>query len=226
MKARYLLLIILCLFIKTVFAQTALTGTVTDEHGMIKLSNVFIRNISNKQIALTDKSGRFDIKAAPGNVLILTLVGYVSDTLYLIDMKPKRIELKIQGIRLGEVRVHESATFNPREEYPDVYKKSKFALSPSNWFGKDARDARKLKHYFDKEEQQRQIDAAFNKVLVSSIVPLKGEELEDFMALYRPSLSFVKNSTPQTMTVYINDSYRKFLALPPDKRSLPSLNDN
>jgi len=226
MKIKYLLSAVLCLFIKAVFAQSVLTGTVAEARKNIKLSNVFIRNISNKQVALSDDAGRFDIKATTGNTLIFTLPGYVSDTLYLVDMKPKDIELKIQGITLNEVSVRESAMFNPREEYPDVYEKSKFALSPSRWFGKEARDARRLKHYFDNEEQQRQIDAVFTRTLVSSIVPLKGRELENFMAMYRPSLSFVKSSSPQTITVYINDSYRKFMALPPDKRTLPNLNSN
>ena len=226
MKTKYLLSAVLCLFSKAVFAQSVLTGTVTEEHKNTKLNNVFIRNISNKQVALSDDAGRFDIRAAAGNTLIFTLPGYVSDTLYLVDMKPKYIELKIQGITLKEVSVRESATFNPREEYPDVYEKSKFALSPSRWFGKEARDARRLKHYFDNEEQLRQIDAVFTKTLVSSIVPLKGIELDGFMTMYRPSLSFVKSSSPQTMTVYINDSYRKFMTLPPDKRTLPSLSGN
>ena len=226
MKTKYLLSAGLCLFIKIVSAQSVLTGTVTEEHKTTKLNNVFIRNISNKQIALSDNAGRFDIKATTGNTLIFTLPGYISDTLYLVDMKPKHIELKIQGITLNEVSVRESAKFNPREEYPEVYERSKFALSPSRWFGKEARDARRLKRYFDNEEQQRQIDAAFTRTLVSSIVPLKGRELDNFMAMYRPSLSFVKSSSPQTMTLYINDSYRKFMALPADKRTLPDLNSN
>jgi hypothetical protein len=226
MKTKYLLSAVLCLLIKAAFAQSVITGMVTEEHKSTQLNNVFIRNISNKQVALTDDAGRFNIKATTGNTLIFTLPGYVSDTLYLVDMKPKHIELKIQGITLNEVSVRESATFNPREEYPDVYEKSKFALSPSRWFGKEARDARRLKHYFDNEEQQRQIDAVFTKTLVGSIVPLKGRELDSFMAMYRPSLSFVKSSSPQTITVYINDSYHRFMALPADKRTLPSLSSN
>ena len=224
MKTKYILLAALIISIKTSFAQGVLSGTVTEVGKNIKLNNVFIRDINNKQVALSDNTGSFDIRAITGNTLIFTLPGYVSDTLYLVDLKPKHIELKLQGITLSEVSIKETnAPFNPREEYPEVYEKSKFALSPSNWFGKEARDARRLKHYFDNEEQQRQIDAAFNRALVSSIVPLKGRELDGFMALYRPTIDFVKSSSPQTMTLYINDSYRKFMALPPDKRILPSL---
>jgi hypothetical protein len=224
MKMKYLLLAAFTISIQASLAQNIVTGTITESGKNIKLNNVFIRDITNKQIALSDKSGYFDIKAEKGNTLIFTLPGYVSDTLYLIDIKPKQVELKLQGITLSEVSVREAAKpFNPREEYPEVYEKSKFALSPSNWFGKDARDARRLKHYFETEEQERQIDAAFTKTLVSSIVPLKEPELDGFMALYRPTLAFVKSSSPQTMTLYINDSYKKFMALPPDKRTLPKL---
>jgi len=223
MKTTYLLLAALLLTINTAFAQGVLTGSVTEIHKDLKLNNVFIRDINNKQIALSDEGGSFDIRTAQGHTLIFTLPGYVSDTLYVVDMSPKHIELKLLGLTLNEVSIHETATFNPHEEYPEVYEKSKFALSPSRWFGKDARDARRLKRYFDSEEQERQIDAAFNKTLVSSIVPLKGQELDNFMGLYRPTLKFVQTSSPQTMTVYINDSYHKFLALPADQRHLPTL---
>lgn len=203
-------------------AQNILSGKVTESGKNIKLENVFVRDMNSKEVALSNKSGAFDIRTQANHTLILSLSGYISDTLYLIDMKPKHIELRLQGINLRTVNIHNTnVPFNPRKEYPQVYEKSKFALSPSRIFGKESRDARRLKRYFEREQEQRQIDAIFTKAFVSSIVPLKGKALEDFMAMYRPTLSFVKNSSRQTLTIYVNDSYRKFMALPPDKRSLP-----
>jgi len=105
-----------------------------------------------------------------------------------------------------------------------VYEKSKlYPLSPSTWFGKEARDARRLKRYFAREEQERKVDQVFNRVYVGSIVPLKGQELDDFMQLYRPSYSFITGNNSESLAVYINDSYKKFMALPPDKRHLQRL---
>ncbi|EHQ26269.1 peptidase associated/transthyretin-like domain-containing protein [Mucilaginibacter paludis] len=207
-------------------AQTILSGIVTESGKNTKLENVFIKDTGSKQVALTDKSGSFDIRTAVNHTLIFSSPGYISDTLYVIDMKPKRVELKLRGISLNTVDISSNAApFNPEAEYPEIYEKSKFALSPSRIFGKESRDARRLKHYFKTEQEQRQIDAVFTKALVSSIVPLKGVDLDNFMMMYRPTLAFAKNSSQQTLTVYINDSYRKFKALPPEKRSLPRLND-
>lgn len=225
---RYILLITTAVLFISISAQAqVLNGTVVEAGKNTRLENVFVREVGSKQVALTDKSGNFDIRTSLNHTLILTLPGYVSDTLFVIDFKPKNIELKQQGITLQTVTIAESKVpFNPEAEYPEIYERSKFALSFSRMFGKESRDARRLKRYFKNEVEQRQIDAIFTRTLVSSVVPLKGHDLENFMAMYRPSLAFAKNSSQQTLVVYINDSYKKFKALPPNKRGLPTLNGN
>jgi hypothetical protein len=114
--------------------------------------------------------------------------------------------------------------FDPKKEYPDVYQKSKvYVLSPSSWFGKENRDARRLKRYFRTEAEERHVDAVFTRAYVGSIVPLKGKDLEDFMTLYRPSYAFLRSNNSESLVAYINDSYKKFQTLPPEKRSLQRL---
>lgn len=207
-----------------VYSQS-LKGTVTESGTGNKLSDVFVKDITNKQIALTDKSGKFEIKSEAGHTLIFSSPGYTDDTLFVVDLVQKRIELKTKTIALREVNITAARlAFDPHKEYPDVYTQSKvYVLSPSSWFSKEGRDARRLKHYFEREEQERKIDQVFNRVYVSSLVPLRGQELEDFMTLYRPSYAFVTGNNSGSMAVYINDSYKKFQALPPDKRHLQKL---
>lgn len=223
MKLRYTL--IAALFCITISAQAQiLSGTVVEAGKNTRLENVFIREIGSKKIALTDKTGSFDIRTALNHTIILSLPGYVSDTLFVTDFKPKHIELQQAGISLQAVNIADSKVpFNPEAEYPEIYERSKFALSPSRIFGKESRDARRLKRYFKTEVEQRKIDAIFTKTLVSSVVPLKGHDLENFMAMYRPSLAFAQNSSQQTLVVYINDCYKKYKLLPPDQRGLPAL---
>lgn len=224
MKLRSILTIAVLFFIVLSSKAQVLSGTVTETGKNTRLENVFIRDLGSKQVALTNKAGEFDIRTLLNHTLIFSLPGYVSDTLFVVDFKIKHIELQQAGISLQAVNVSDSkAVFNPEEEYPEVYRNSKFALSPSRMFGKQSRDARRLKRYFKNEVEQRQIDAIFTRALVSSVVPLKGKELESFMAMYRPTLAFAKNSSQQTLVVYINDSYKKFKELPPEKRSLPAL---
>lgn len=226
MKKKLYLFATMLLLGNGLFAQSLVKGTVIESGSGIKLSDVFVRDMTNKQIALTDKSGKFEIKSETGHTLIFSSPGYVDDTLFVVDLAQKRVELKTRTIALREVNITaQRLAFDPHKEYPDVYTKSKvYVLSPSSWFSKEGRDARRLKRYFAREEQERKVDQVFNQVYVSSLVPLRGQELEDFMTLYRPSYAFVTSNNSESMAVYINDSYKKFRALPPDKRHLQKLN--
>lgn len=225
MKLKIITIVMLVFTTGFVYAQAPLKGTVEEAGKNTRLSNVFIKDINNNQLTLTDNNGDFEIPTETGHTLIFNSPGYVSDTLYVVDMKPKTIKLEVLTIALREVKINATrGGFNPREEYPQVYEKSKvYILSPSSWFGKEARNARRLKRYFAMEQEQQKIDQVFNAAYVSSLIPLRGQELEDFMTLYRPSYDFVKSNEGQSMALYINDCYKKFKALPPDKRSLDRL---
>jgi hypothetical protein len=225
MKMRYILIILIGLIAGSVNAQSTLRGTVVDRSSGNKLPDVFIRNNNSKQLGITDKDGKFSIKAETGNLLIFDSPGYVSDTLYLVDMVPKKIEMVTKTIALREVTISSTKqAFDPHKEYPEVYTKSKlYVLSPTTWFGKDAKDARRLKRYFRREEEERKVDAVFTRAYVGSLVPLKGEDLDDFMVMYRPSYSFISGNDNTSLAVYVNDSYKKYQALPPEKREPQTL---
>jgi len=226
MKLKFITIVMLVFTTGIVYAQNPLKGTVEEAGKNTRLSNVFIKDMTNNQLALTDKNGEFEINAETGHTLVFTAPGYVNDTLYVIDMKPKHIKMEIMTIALREVKIsaRRGAAFNPRQEYPEVYQKSKvYILSPSSWFSREGKQARRLKRYFAMEMQQEKVDEVFNAAYVGSLVPLKGQDLEDFMTMYRPSYAFIKSNGGQSLAVYINDSYKKFMALPPDKRSVGRL---
>lgn len=206
-------------------AQGLLKGRVYENANGRELPNVFIRDNNSKQLALTEKDGSFSIRTEPGHTLIFDCPGYVSDTLYVIDMAHKKVMMETKTINLREVNINATRQFfDPHKEYPEIYTKSKvYIMSPTTWFSKEGKDARRLKRYFAHEEEERRVDAVFSRGYVGSIVPLKGQELDDFMTLYRPSYAFIKSNNSESLAVYINDSYKKFKALPPEKRKLPKL---
>jgi hypothetical protein len=206
-------------------AQRTFKGTVYEDGTNIRLSDVFVRDANSRQVSITDKDGTFTITTAAGHTLIFNSPGYNSDTLYLVDLTPKRINLTTQRISLSQVNITaKRADFNPREEYPEVYEKSKvYVFSPSTWFSGEGKKARRLKRYFQHEAEERNIDAAFSPAYVSSIIPLKGTDLENFLTMYRPSYAFLRSNNRESMAAYINDSYKKFMALPPDKRAPQAL---
>ncbi len=222
---KYIAVVLILLAFKANAQYDVLKGVVREVNSREKLSDVFIKDINNKSITLTDKNGRFTISTATGHTLIFSSPGYVSDTLYVINMQPKTVELKSMPISLGEATVRSSRiAFDPRTEYPDVYRKAKiYPLSPSTIFSRESRNARKLKRYFAHEEEERYIDDKYSKLYVSGIVPLKGVELEDFMAMSRPSYAFLKKTNGADLVLYVNDQYKKFKAMPPSQRSSRSL---
>jgi len=226
MKLKFITIVMLVFTTGLVYAQAPLKGTVEEAGKNTRLSNVFIKDMNNNQLTLTDKNGEFEINSETGHTLVFTSPGYVNDTLYVIDMQPKKIKLEIMTIALREVKIsaRRGAPFNPQQEYPEVYQKSKvYVLSPSSWFSREGKQARRLKRYFNTEMQQEKVDEVFNAAYVGSLVPLKGRDLEDFMTMYRPSYAFIKSNGGQSLAVYINDSYKKFMALPPEKRSADRL---
>ncbi len=225
MKKLFSLAILLITAATFANAQTIFKGTVYEHGTNNRLPDVFIKDITNKQVSITDKNGNFGIRAAAGQTLIFNSPGYISDTLYLVDMLPKKIELTTSMISLRGVNITATRTaFNPREEYPEVYEKSKvYAFSPSTWFSDEGKKARRLKHYFQREAEERNIDAAFSPAYVTSLVPLRGNDLENFMTMFRPNYAFLRSNNSESMVAYINDSYKKFMALPADKRAPQSL---
>jgi hypothetical protein len=225
MKQKYLVLIAALFIAGTVNAQNVLKGTVYESGKNTRMPDVFIKDNNNRQLTITDDKGNFSIHTESGHTLIFNSPGYVSDTLYVTDFAPKRIEMVTQTITLRQVNITSTKqSFDAHKEYPEVYTRSKvYPLSPTSWFSKDARDARRLKKYFKHEEEERHVDEVFNPTYVSSLVPLRGQELENFMTMFRPTYAFLKSNNGESLTVYVNDSYKKFTALPADKRSLPSL---
>ncbi|RWY57433.1 peptidase associated/transthyretin-like domain-containing protein [Mucilaginibacter gilvus] len=225
MKKIFTLITVILLSTGLASAQDVLKGTVYENGTNVKLDNVFIRDNNNKQITLTDKNGDFSIKTTTGHILVFTSPGYNPDTLYLVDMRLKKVMLSPQFIALNQVNVRSTRlAFDPRKEYPDVYSKSKvYAFSPSTWFSKEGKDARRLKKFFQREAQERHVDEVFSKAYVGSLVPLKGQELENFITLYRPTYAFLRSNNAESIVAYVSDSYKKFQALPADKRTLQPL---
>jgi hypothetical protein len=226
MRPHFFIAVLLCLFITSAAsAQDYLEGKVVDAVGGKALSDVFIKNVTKSKITITEGDGEFEIPAAVGNLLIFSSPGYISDTLLVVDMRDLNIRLKTNPALLKEVNITSSRDdFDPRSEYPEIYTKSKvYILSPSSLFSKEAKNARRLKKYFAEEEKERAVDQAFSIAYVSSIVPLRGIELQTFMAMYRPSYEFIQSHSGPTLASYINDSYKKYKELTPEQRKRSSL---
>jgi hypothetical protein len=235
------LFLILILFLPVgLVAQTVLSGTVYDfENKEFPLQQVAIRNLSNNQVAVTKASGQFTIPAKKGDLITFALVGYHVDTLYLVDLKPKTIYLPRNSTGLKEVEIV-SAKISP---YLDLSNPNaqpsrrvstdglegkgnfdraggvKFALG----YGKYRREQEKVQRLEARDEIETEINANFNEQTVNELIKLEGEELKEFMAIYRPTVAQVSADRPFNYSYYIAQAHQAWLKLTPAQRKLPPM---
>jgi hypothetical protein len=230
LKKLYLLFIISFASVTQAFSQTFFTGTIIESGTRTKLTNVFINNLSNGKTALTNDAGHFKLPAAVNDIISFSFPGYFTDTIVLLHLRPVKRFMRVKGILLNAAEIKAEA-FDLRKEYPEAYTRGNFLQIPSTGgvkisltklLGKKGIRARRLKRMLEKEVKERRIDALFNEKVVAAVLPLKGNDLKDFVFMYRPTLSFLKKSSASDLTIYINDSYKKFLLIPLQQR-IPKL---
>ena len=91
------------------------------------------------------------------------------------------------------------------------------------------REKAKVKALDEAAYYEDEIRQYFNEEHVSDLIKLKGQDLKDFIALYRPSVARVKSEDPFNYDFYIAQAYQTWLKLPPEGRKLPpvpTLNKN
>jgi hypothetical protein len=234
-----LILFLLVVLPIRLLAQGNVSGTVYDfENKTFPLQQVAVQNLNNKQIAVTKANGQFTIKANKGDLLQFTLVGYHVDTLYLTDLKPKTIYLPANSKSLKEVEIVETkispyldlennAKENTRittdgleeKENTDRAGGLQFALG----YGKYKREQAKVKMLEERDAYETEIKANFNEQTVHELIKLTGQELKDFINMYRPSVALIKSERPFNYAYYIAQAHQKWLKLPPHQRKAPPM---
>ncbi|MCD0487985.1 hypothetical protein LPB86_07080 [Pedobacter sp. MC2016-14] len=219
-------------------AQSKVSGNVYDyDNKSFPLQKVTVRNLSNKQVVTTKAAGQFEILAKQGDVLEFTLLGYHTDSLYLVDLKPKTVLLPTNSTALKEVNIR-AATVSPYlNAGPDPNAKAPTRVGTDGLEGKKNTDRAggitfALGHNRYKKDQQkaRMLDARdsleteirlnFNEKTVEELTKFKGQELKDFIAYFRPSVARVKSERPFNYAYYIAEAKQTWLKIPVEQRKL------
>lgn len=234
--ARYLFFITL-LFSSAAFAQAPFKGRVFEVKTRIGLAGIRIENLTNKKTAITDNKGDFSIPAKNGDLLTFKGFAYSADTVLMTEPWAKEIFLEPLNNELQPVNITTTETKNMNTYYdplyhgqPVVYARDKKGYAKGGiiwriWYWKkDEKKKAKL------EAKQREFDMRYNISLVfkpkniGKYVPLTGQELDDFINLYTPTPA-VYNANDFNLVNYLNACYKKYQALPADKRQPPKLED-
>ncbi len=212
-------------------AQT-LTGKVFDnDKRAVALQKVIVKNLSNFALATTDFNGIFSIKAKKGDLISFTKQQYHTDTLFLIELLPKTIYLPYNVTILNEVAII-GAKISPYLDLKNPNAKPTTLLETSKergglrlnmGYGKNKRVRARILALAETDKYETEIRENFNLVILANLLPLKGEELNIFNILNKPSIQLIKTERPFDYTYYIVQTYNKWQKLPAAQKILPPL---
>ncbi|WP_131538628.1 carboxypeptidase-like regulatory domain-containing protein [Pedobacter nototheniae] len=225
-----------------VFAQTVTTGTIFDySNKKLSLPGVSVKNLTNKKSTSTNNAGKYTISANVGDLIEFSLVGYHTDTLYLTNLLNRTIYLPTKSNNLNDVNIQavrlNKSLVNIKDPLAEKYTllstggnldRKKMTdkvggLGLNLGYGKYKRQQRKEADLEEKERYQEEIDDNFNEKTVSEMTKLEGQDLKNFLLIYRPSVEAVKAERPYRYQYYISRAFVAWQKLSPQERKLQDL---
>lgn len=237
-----LIVLLLLIFPFQIVAQTVTTGGVFDySKKNVSLPGVTVRNLNNKKVTLTNNSGKFVITANVGDVLEFSLVGYHTDTLYLTNLLTKIVYLPVKSTSLNDVTVEgvkiNKEITNAKDPLAEKYtllstggnldrKRMTDKVGGLNLnlgYGKYKRQQQKEAMLEEREAYRDEINANFNETTVAKLTNLSGNDLKNFLLIYRPSVEKIQSERPFRYSYYIAQSFSAWKKLSPQERKLQDL---
>jgi len=236
----FLISILLSFIVNLSFAQGNLTGRVLENKTRFPLSGISVQNLKSNIITVSDQNGLFSIKAHVGDLVTFSGFSYQPDTLYVKDLSSVEILLDLKGTTLKGVTVTgtetrlgnltAAPTLSPFGGQTLVYQKD----ANGNYNGgltmnifdshSNANKRRKAVQLGKDEELKQQIAKDFSPENLKNYVPLKDQEMTNFIIMYTPTIA-TYTSPDFNLTVYIDSCYTEFLKIPPDRRQSKDLTD-
>jgi len=232
------LLLCFCFLAGMVSAQDNLTGRIYEYKTRTILPGVTIRNLKTNGVTVSDRTGGFSIAAKVGDLVVFNSFAYQPDTLYVKDLKYTEVQLALKSNMLNEVKVNgqevKVGSLKPTPSpspfggqtlvYQTDAKGNPVGGLRMNVFDSHAAQ-KKRDHAIQTEKDEAlkmKIADIFSPEGLKNYVPFKGQEMQNFISLYTPTIDTF--TAPEfNLTVYINNSYREFMKIPADERASASL---
>lgn len=233
---RYFLLLLLCVSVSTVFGQDVFKGQVYENKTHITIAGAVVMDITNKGVTTTDDKGRFSISAKKGDLVVFGGFAYEPDTLVVTNLT-QDVYLNPRQNMLNEVKVKTDSTTRFNKYYDPMFHGQAVAYQRDANFnptggiairfndshGSEKKRA-KLAKEMSEQSAQDEINKVFSKENIAKYVPLKGDDLKGFIALYTPTAEDYKQPN-FNLLIYLSDCYKKFQALPEDERHPSAVNE-
>jgi CarboxypepD_reg-like domain len=231
---------ILSVYFSLAFSSSCLfsqqiSGRITKKYSREILIGVTVKNIGRGTYNISDMGGNYRIHASIADSIVFSSVAYLPDTLVVdstwlthqmdIGLQPN-VQM-LSSVVVDERRNFEIDSTQRRVDYRNLYEKKHpiilwnekrpgdgpgLSFSPLGYFSTHEKATRRLKQRLHEEEEQSYINYKFPPGRVAQITGLRGDSLQKFLVIYRPSYTYCRKATQQDMLIYINDkliAYRK-----------------
>jgi len=207
----------------------AFKGVVLDNSDGKRVAGAKVLNLRTQRSIVSNSMGIFTIDGQAGDSIRVSKNDY-SEGITIIKSAADIIVQLRPAIQLKEVNVYgETKQKQLQDVMQDFRKKGvyyngkppaslllPFGGSPITFFyelfGKTPKNARRFQHYMNVELEQSLIDKKFSPTLVQSVTGLSGEDLDNFMGLYRPSFKNAEKWNDYDARSYIKSSFERFEA--------------
>jgi len=228
---RLLLILIFCCNAEIALSQV-LKGRVYEINTGIALDSVSIKVAVSTETTYTDKNGNFKIRAKVNDLLLISGLGYQTDTLLVTNMRFREIYLTHQEHLLKEVKVNAdnmAPVSNLGSYDPDFHNQTvakqfddkgnyKGGIVFRIWYWKkDEKKRAKNEQTLETDAAYQEIHEVFCRDTLLKYLPLKKEEVDGFIARYSPGTEEYM-SPGFNMALYLNKCYKEFKELPVEDR--------
>lgn len=202
-----------------------LSGVVADKESLQRLSSVTITNTTQKKRVVTEVRGEFKISALQGDTLSFAILGYntyyhiVKDSSFFQILMTRNSFMLDQVDVRGKTKEFEMADVMESYKRHGVYQGGKPSIvsyifmpitSLYERFSSKGRQARRFANYVENETQALHIDRLFSRYRIQSLTELEGEDLNNFLIIYRPTFQQSQYWVEYDINAYIKESFEKF----------------
>jgi hypothetical protein len=209
------------------YAQKALTikGIIFKKSTPNRISQAVVTDLKTQTLMMSDELGGFTIKASIGDTLEITKTGYTPQRIAVVNNSDLVVYLQ-PVIELNQVTIKSQSKQQELNEVMKEYRSQgiynngkslpvwQFINSPItafyNLFGKAPAQARRFAEYAKNEQQASVVDKRYTKELVKSVTKMPDEEVDKFMAVFRPSFENMQEWNDYQLIQYINKSYNYY----------------
>ncbi|NGM63187.1 hypothetical protein G5B30_14855 [Sphingobacterium sp. SGG-5] len=201
-----------------------ISGLVMEKGTGTRLGDVNVINLRTNKSTRTNVYGVFYIEATIGDSLSVSKTGYGPLKTILYTTEDVLLEMQA-GLQIETVVVSRRTREQQMEDILKDYEKKgiynggknrvgTYLNSPAtalyNLFGREAKNMKRFEKFMDREVEEMAVDRIFSKAAVSQATGLKGEELQNFMDLYRPSFGQVERWGQYDLLAYIDRSLKSW----------------